>query len=568
MRIILLSLIFIQTALSFGQTPIPYQNFPLHVDNVRNPFQKAGIPLIADLDKDGQKEIITVSLDYDGVLNPALLLHVINSDGSNYSNFPKGYSELIHDVASGDVNGDGFLEIALRKAFSIDVIDRFGNSLPGFPVSYSDGDIFPFKFISLYDLDNDGKLEIIVSKTNEISVYNHDGSLRSGWPRYIPGRANYNPAIGDINGDGNAEIILNSFKFVNNIIDSASVNILKHNGDTFSSDWPKYFSPPFQSWSSSPSLFINKVNFDSTFFLVVLDSVGFAGQVDVHKFLKFDIHGNILSSKSFYARHDFGTLVMGDVDRNGNLDFATGTQYPTYMSVLNQELNLLSGWPQQGGGEHYATNIIGKLTNGNHLNILSNSWIAPDTYGEIYAYNNNGIPLSWSPIKPYGIVRAISMTDLNNDGSVELIATTMSSQGFYIYVWTFPGIPFTHEDFPWPQYGHDRYRSNQHGFIPPDEPVGIQPLNTNIPASFNLYQNFPNPFNPATSIKFDIAKSGNVKLVVFDMLGREVKIILNEKLNPGTYQVSFEGSNLSSGVYFYQLQSESYLKTMKMLLVK
>jgi hypothetical protein len=568
-KFVIIVLFFFSHLISlFPQTPMPYNDFPLHVDNVRNPFQKAGIPLIADLDKDGQKEIIAVSLDYDGVLNPALLLHVIKSDGSNYPNFPKGYSELIHDVASGDVNGDGFLEIALRMAFSIDVIDRFGNSLPGFPVSYSDGDIFPIKFISLYDLDNDGKLEIIVSKTNEISVYNHDGSLRSGWPRYIPGRVNYNPAIGDINGDGNAEIILNSFKFVNNILDSTSVNVLKHNGDTFSSDWPKYFSPPFHSWSSSPSLFIDKVNSDSTFFLVVLDSLGLGGQSNLHKFLKFDIHGNILSSKSYYARHDFGTLVMGDVDRNGNLEFATGTQYSTYLSVLSQELNLLSGWPQRGGGEHYATNIIGKLTNGNNLNILSNSWIAPTTYGEIFAYNNNGMPLPWSPINPYGIVRAISLADLNNDGSVELIATAMSSQGFYLYAWTFPGIPFTHEDFPWPQYGHDRYRTNQHGFIPPDEPVGIQPMNTNVPASFILYQNFPNPFNPATSIKFDIAKSGNVKLVVFDILGREVSTLVNENLNPGTYQVSFDGSSFSSGVYFYKFTTDDFAEMKRMIMVK
>jgi len=566
--IIILLNFFFNIPLLFSQTPIPYQNFPLHVDNVRYPFQKAGIPLIADIDKDGQKEIITVALDYDGVLNPALLLHVIKSDGTNYPNFPKGYNELIFDMACGDVDGDGFLDIVLRFTFSIDVIDRFGNSLPGFPVSYNESEFIQPRFVSLYDLDNDGKLEIIVSRFGEVTVFNFDGTIKSGWPRKIVGSARYNPAIGDIDGDGFGELIFTSFKFVNQIVDSASVTILKHNGDIFSPNWPQYFPRPFNPWGSSPSLFINKGNSDSTFFLVVLDSVGYAGQVDLHKFLKFDIHGIILSSKSYYASHDFGTLVMGDVDRNGNLEFATGTQYSTYLSILDQDLNLLSGWPQRGGGEHYATNIIGKLTNGNNLNILSNSWIAPTTYGEIFAYNSDGIPLSWSPLNPYGIVRAISMTDLNNDGSVELIATTMSSQGFYLYAWTFPGISFTHEDFPWPQYGHDRYRTNQHGFIPPDEPVGIQPMNTNVPAAYNLYQNFPNPFNPATSIKFDIAKRGNVRLVVFDILGRELTTLINESLNPGTYQVSFDGSGLSSGIYFCRLQSGNYINTMKMNFIK
>ncbi|MBK8982036.1 MAG: T9SS type A sorting domain-containing protein [Ignavibacteria bacterium] len=83
-----------------------------------------------------------------------------------------------------------------------------------------------------------------------------------------------------------------------------------------------------------------------------------------------------------------------------------------------------------------------------------------------------------------------------------------------------------------------------------------------------IYQNFPNPFNPATSIKFDIAKRGNVRLVVFDILGRELSTLINESLNPGTYQVSFDGSGLSSGIYFCRLQSGDYINTMKMNLMK
>jgi hypothetical protein len=559
-----------------SQTPGYYNNYPILLDEVRRPFQKAGIPLITDIDRNGQKEIIFVALDYEGLANPPLYLYVLNNDGTNFANFPKGYNELIHDVASGDVNGDGFMEIVLRMAFSFDVIDRFGNSLPGFPVSYSDGDINPRKFISLYDLDLNGKLEIIVSKTNEVTVYNHDGSLRAGWPKYIPGRARYNPAIGDINADGYAEIISTSVRDVNQFLDSGAVHIFKHDGEIYSNNFPIFFDSLYYSWSSSPSLFIHPNDPSLSFFTVVLDKFSTQGS-ELHKFLKLDFQGNKLFTKYYSAYMDYGTLVMGDANRNDEIDFATGTQYGTTFSAFDKSLNRFIGWPNYGQGEHWATGMIGKLTFGNNLSVVTNTWDAfnPSGYGYIYAYAPSGENLPWSPLRPEGLVNAISLADLNNDGSVELIATsTRTGNETFLHVWTFPGIPFTHEDFPWPQYGHDRYRTNQHGFIPPDEPVGIQPINTNVPAAFNLYQNFPNPFNPATSIKFDIAKKGNVKLVVFDLLGRELSTLINESLNPGTYQVSFDarlhgqGSGLSSGIYFCRLQSEDYVYTMKMNLIK
>ena len=559
---------FLSTTLN-SQTPI--HNTNLLIDNERKRFQKAGIPLIADIDKDGQKEIIFVTLDYEGIANPPLYLYVLNIDGSNYPNFPKGYNELIHDIASGDVNGDGYLDIALRMAFSFDVIDRFGNSLPGFPVNYNDGDIDPTKFISLYDLDNDGKLEIIVSKNNEVSVYNHDGSLRNGWPRYIPGRAKYNPAVGDLNGDGNAEMIFTSFKFVNQVVDSGAVHIFKHNGENFSNNFPIFFDSSYYSWSSSPSLFIHRNDINLSFFSIVLDKI-ISGAFGLHKFLKLDLNGNLLKKKYYSDFMDYGTLVMGDIDRNDEMDFATGTQYGITFSAFDNLLNRYpESWPNNGQGEHWATGVIGKIQFGNNLNILTNTWDAfnPNGYGNIFAYTSNGINLPWSPLRPEGLVNGISFADLNNDGSVELIATsTRTSTETFLHVWTFPGIPFTHEDFPWPQYGHDRYRTNQYGFIPPDEPVGIQPISTNVPDKFSLHQNYPNPFNPATTIKFDIRTAAFTKLTVFDVLGREIQTLVNEVLKTGSYSLVFDGSKYNSGVYFYRLASGDFTETKRMLMVK
>jgi hypothetical protein len=89
-----------------------------------------------------------------------------------------------------------------------------------------------------------------------------------------------------------------------------------------------------------------------------------------------------------------------------------------------------------------------------------------------------------------------------------------------------------------------------------------------MPSSYSLSQNYPNPFNPTTNVKFSILNSGDVKIVVYDVQGREVQTLVNERLNAGTYEVKFDGSSLNSGVYFYRLTTEGFTETKKMLLIK
>jgi len=89
-----------------------------------------------------------------------------------------------------------------------------------------------------------------------------------------------------------------------------------------------------------------------------------------------------------------------------------------------------------------------------------------------------------------------------------------------------------------------------------------------INKDFQLYQNYPNPFNPVTKIKFDIPKSLDVKLIIFDAVGREVKNITQNNMIAGSYEYEFNGENLSSGIYYFKLQTNEFSKTMKMVLVK
>jgi len=106
--------------------------------------------------------------------------------------------------------------------------------------------------------------------------------------------------------------------------------------------------------------------------------------------------------------------------------------------------------------------------------------------------------------------------------------------------------------------------------------LGIKPISTEIPNKFNLSQNYPNPFNPSTKIKFDISGSSaaQTSLAVYDILGREVTNLVNESLRPGSYEITFDGSNLASGMYFYRLvvgdntNHSGFTETKKMLMVK
>ena len=99
-------------------------------------------------------------------------------------------------------------------------------------------------------------------------------------------------------------------------------------------------------------------------------------------------------------------------------------------------------------------------------------------------------------------------------------------------------------------------------------PVFIKSISSEIPNSFKLYQNYPNPFNPNTKIKFDIFESGIVKIEVYDNSGKKISNLLNERKIKGIYEIDFDGSNLSSGIYYYKLISQHYSSTKKMLLLK
>jgi len=170
-------------------------------------------------------------------------------------------------------------------------------------------------------------------------------------------------------------------------------------------------------------------------------------------------------------------------------------------------------------------------------------WDNRDGNFEIYYNQSTDVGITWT-----------SDTRLTNSpGSSE--AATISTSGSIVHVAWYDG-----RDGNWEIY----YKRN-----PTGNPVGITKNNSGIPEEFSLGQNYPNPFNPETNFKFSLPKSSWVSIKIYDITGRVVDIIANNELrSAGVYEVNYNASGLSSGVYFYTVRAGEYSETKKMVLTK
>ena len=541
--------------------------FPKLIDPILQPTSLHKTPLTADFNSDGYKEIL-ISTGYGN--NEFTRLYLINHNGNIVNNWPKEFPQARASAfAAGDVNGDGFIDAVLKTEDSLYVFNYDGSLHNRFPVATDfNNPLEPMVLVSLYDFDNDGKLEIVTNKNNnELFVFNYDGTIKNGWPKIIDDTRIGPVSIGDLNNDDIAEIILPSRG-----TSSPKLNGFSINGDTLPG-WPIDLGT-FSFGHVMSAVVFKDIDHDSSYILFN-PRYKTPNNNYIIRVSTYNYKGKLIRRYSVPSYRPNHGISLGDFNGDGILEHTFGNEYDSSF-LYTRDGNLLGKFYKCRAKYHH-TLAIGKLTN--EMNIISSTALAIWDTGYVYGYYPNGNPLEWSPLRFYGSASgSVTFSDINNDGQVDMVVSVKglsasSYMGTYIYVWTFPGVTFSYDNFPWPMYGHDRYRTFQHGFIPPDEPVGINTISNNIPDKFYLYQNYPNPFNPSTSIRFDVPSSSFVKITIYNILGKEVTTLINEELSSGSYEVEWpaptgDGMDYPSGVYFYKLTANDFVDVKKMVLVK
>ena len=483
-----------------------------------NELPITGIPELADFDNDG---------DLDILLENSGIIYFYSNNG--FGNFTQQYSFAGHLGDFGDLDGDGYLDIA--SFLSNAEIGTFNNVQGIFGSGYSfifTGNCLPGDYldrVNIDDFNNDGKLDAMgIHGSTGGGIFNYT-LCRSYDVLNNQGNRNFSPEnifAGQLSG---VNVIIYSYRGgisldLNNdgLIDIISPGIeLRNNGNgTFSNSNTFFY------------IFSLSSDFNGDGFLDV------AGGYDILSFN--DGNGNF--TYSTINNGIFNAGASGDFDNDGDIDLA----------IYN-----------------FLTNQVSILLNGDIPLPVELSSFTSET-------ESNNVTLSWTTVSEennagYDLERSMFnvQTSMFNDnwikaGFVSGKGTTSNSNSY----------TFTDRNLQSGKYKYRLKQSDYNGnfkFYELSNEVVI-----GVPDKFYLSQNYPNPFNPVTNLGFGISSAagglGFVSLKVYDVLGNEVALLVNENKEPGYYNVQFDGSSLSSGIYFYRLESNGFVQTKRMMMVK
>jgi len=598
MKIVLhISLIF--TSITFAQY------IPSYVESsngLNDPFLESGRTEleIADVNGDGYLDIISVgdhgspfinTVEHgvmvwfgDGAGNWSVFQYgnfgyggIAIGDVNNDGNLDVGYG--IHHNYSGEDLGDQILEVALG-----DGTGRFWTAWDNGLAS--NGETWGMFCTDFADIDNDGDLDIGANSFGSgagVHFYLNQGD--GSWVQsfgFLDGNSTMDFVFGDVNNDGFPDAAV-AHQYGTVYINDGTGNFIMSDGNL-----------PAGTSLGRRGPDLGDIDNDG------MDELSFAnsdGGVEVWKWSEGNVWTSISNNLPSSGVYDVTQLY--DMNMDGNVDVVTfGDAVVTIWigdgaASWNQaaQINLVStadfeAFRIEGDADHNGYPDIALVSeegswpsDRNHLRFfkedspadsLSISSIYPGPYRR---WNINSVQtIKWISEVHSNDSSWIKLEVSLNDtlGPWQLIGSNLPNNGHHQIV--VPGWMASEQicRIQYTVYSQSDSTSSitPEGFYIIGEPVDVENDEAQLPQTISLFQNHPNPFNPSTTIKFQIVEHGFVNLKIYDVLGNEIATLTSEEKSAGSYEVEFNGTELTSGIYFYQLRAGNFVETKKMVLLK
>jgi len=472
----------------------------------------------------------------------------------------------IYPPAVADIDGDGDPEIILNTGGinpggRVFALDHEGNDLPGWPLNFSSN--WMLCSPALADINKDGTMEIITSERENstqgfLHILNLDGtSFNENWPVELPGTPAFTPSIGDVDADGNLDIV--------SCISSGSLYVINQDG-SFLDGFP--LTETNRSFSYQSPILVD-LDGDET-----LEIVGARhGDVSDYYVAKWDgtyFEGWPVAQGDW--RYSPPTVVDTDLDEiyeiyvgHPNYDF--GGNPLDVIHGFAPDAAVLPNFPinKVGGCEGVIT--VGDVNNDGVMDLVFTSNITDtEGYGYLHAYSTDGSgEIEGFPLRPKGFtfINSGVLGDVNNDGLLDLTVLSYiqftSADSTFISVYDL-AVPYNAEMILANGYKGNNLRDGYVGEVA----VGSTPQW----ASDLALMLSPNPAKNKATFSFNLSKKSMISVELYNQTGQIIKNKPAEIYSTGKHKIQIETENLEAGIYFYRLKSSNQSYTGKLIIVK